>query len=686
VRPVRPVRYVLLCLLCIIAGSTRVATARSAPQIAPWGVYLGYLDTSVKPGHDFFAYANGAWLKTAEIAPDRPSAGAGFEVNKMNEDRLKEIVAGLRSGADADVEERKLRDLYDSYMDEAKIEADGLAPAKADLDRIAAVKSHADVVRLMGAPSLRLDGPFGMVIGVDDKHPDAYAVFVFQSGLALPDRDYYLREDAALQKTREAYHKYLVQMLGFAGVKDAEPRAAAILALEHDLAAASWPAADRREAEKVYNPMSLASLKKLAPEFPWEAYLEAGGISLRSAKGDRTLIVGEKTAFPALSKAFAKTPVSVWRDYLTVRYLHAFSPFLPKAVDDADFALYGTTLQGRTKQLERTTRGARLLDQRMGEALGKIYVKKYFPPEAKEKVQTLVKNLLQAMREDLVRLDWMTDATRKKAQEKLEKFTMKVGYPDKWRDYSSLEIRRGDLIGSVKNANVFAWERHRKRLDDKVDRTEWGMSPPTVNAYYNSSMNEIVFPAGILQPPFFDPAADDAANYGAIGAVIGHEISHGFDDQGSKYDGLGVLRMWWTEADRKKFDERTGALASQYDEYEPLPGMKVNGRLTLGENIADLAGLAIARKAYHISLGGNEAPVLDGYTGDQRFYIAYAQAWRGKQRDESMRQRILSNPHSPNQYRVNGVVRNDDGWYAAFPNVKPGDPYYLPPEKRVRLW
>ena len=682
----RRARSILAFTFSLVACSACVATARSAPQIPPWGVYIGYMDKSVKPGEDFFAYANGSWMKTAEIAPDRPSAGAGFEVSKLNEDRMKEIVAGLRSGPNADVEERKLRDLYDSYMDQAKIEADGFAPAKADLARIAAVKSLTDVARLMSEPALRLDGPFGMGIGVDDKHPDQYVVFVNQSGLALPDRDYYLRDDDALKKTREAYHQYLVQMLGFAGVKDAEPHAAAILSLEHDLASASWPAADRREAEKMYNPMSVPELKKLAPEFPWEEFLAGGGISLRSPKGDRTLIVGETTAFPALSKAFAKTPVSVWRDYLTVRYLHSFSPYLPKAVDDADFAMYGTALQGRTKQLDRSTRGARMLDQRMGEALGKIYVKKYFPPESKEKVQALVTNLIAAMRQDMTSLDWMTDETRKKAQEKLEKFTMKVGYPDKWRDYSALEIRRGDLVGDIKNANTFSWERNRKRLDDKVDRTEWGMSPPTVNAYYNTSMNEIVFPAGILQPPFFDPAADDAANYGAIGAVIGHEISHGFDDQGSKYDGLGVLRAWWTDADRKKFDDRTGTLASQYDQYEPLPGMKVNGRLTLGENIADLAGLAIARKAYHISLGGKDAPVLDGYSGDQRFYIAYAQAWRGKQRDESMRQRLLSNPHSPNQFRVIGVVRNDDGWYAAFPEVKPGDTYYLAPDKRVKLW
>ena len=348
--------------------------------------------------------------------------------------------------------------------------------------------------------------------------------------------------------------------------------------------------------------------------------------------------------------------------------------------------MYGTTLQGRTQQLDRPTRAARLLDNRLGEALGKIYVAKHFPPDSKAKVRTLVQNLLLAMKEDLKSLDWMTAETRGKALEKLEHFTVKVGYPDSWRDYAALTIRRDDLVGSIKNSNVYEWNRQLKRLDEKVDRTEWGMSPPTVNAYYNPSANEIVFPAGILQPPFFDAAADDAANYGAIGSIIGHEISHGFDDQGSKYDGLGVMRMWWTDADRKSFDERTTALAQQYDAYEPLPGLHVNGRLTLGENIADLAGVMIARKGYHISLGGKEAPVLGGYTGDQRFYLAYAQVWRSKQKDESMRQRVLSNPHSPPAYRVNGVVRNDDGWYAAFPEIKATDPYYLPPDRRVRLW
>ncbi len=397
------------------------------------------------------------------------------------------------------------------------------------------------------------------------------------------------------------------------------------------------------------------------------------------------VVVAERSAFPSLADVFAATPVSVWRDYLTTRYLHAFAAYLPKKYDDADFAFFGGVLRGQTQQLDRATRGVQLLDNQMSEALGKLYAAKYFPPESKAKADALVRNLLQAYAEDIRTLDWMTPATRAKALDKLSKYMPKIGYPDRWRDYSALAISRGNLVADVQNTTAFEWNRRVVRLDSPVDRTEWGMSVPTNNAYYNPTLNEIVFPAGILQPPFFDANADDAVNYGEIGATIGHEISHGFDDQGSKYDGQGVLQSWWTEADRKNFDARTAALAAQFDTYEPLPGIHINGKLTLGENIADVAGLVIAYRAYHLSLNGTPAPVLGGYTGDQRFYLAYSQSWREKNRDAIERARLLSNPHSPPAYRVNGVVRNDDGWYSAF-DVRPTDKYYLAPEKRVRLW
>ena len=669
-----------------LCAAALAVTASAAPRIEPWGLYLDYLDPAAKPGDDFYSYANGGWLKTAEIPPDRSAAGAGFEMNKANEERLKAIIDELHTRTDLTTEERKLRDLYDAFLDEGQIEANGLKPAEKDLAEIASLRTLDDVAREIALPSLWVDGPFEMFITADDKHPNAYVVKLGQSGLGLPDRDYYLRDDKEIVSTRDAYKKHLAQVLSSVGLMDAQARAAAVYELEHRIAIASWPAADRRDADKIYNPMTIPQLKKLAGGYPWDAYFKSAGIPPKSRGADRTVVVAENTAFPKIAEIFAATPVPVWRDYLTIRYVHNLASYLPRTFDDADFAFYGTALQGRPRQLDRATRGARLLDSRLGEALGKLYVGKYFPPESKAKVRALVDNLLQAYEQDLKTLPWMTPETREKALEKLHQFTVKVGYPDHWRDYSALQIDRDHLLGDVENAIAFEWNRDLKRIDDPVDKTEWGMTPPTVNAYYNESVNEIVFPAGILQPPSFDPAADDAVNYGASGAVIGHEISHGFDDQGSKYDGMGVMRQWWVDADRKNFDERTTALANQYDQYEPLSGIHINGRLTLGENIADLAGLVIAHKAYHLALGGNDAPVLDGLTGDQRFYVAFAQSWRSKVRDGAMRQRLLSNPHSPPAYRVNGVLRNDDGWYAAFPNVTPNDKYYLPPERRVRLW
>ena len=397
------------------------------------------------------------------------------------------------------------------------------------------------------------------------------------------------------------------------------------------------------------------------------------------------MIVAEKSAFPKLAVIFAETPVETWRDYLTVHYLHTYAPFLPKAFDDEDFAFYGTILQGNAQQLPRATRATHLLDNTMGEALGKLYVAKYFPPEAKAKALELVHNLLKAYEADIQTLDWMSPATKAKAEDKIHKFTIKIGYPDKWRDYSALVIKRDDLIGNIQRANEFEWNRQSKRIDQPTDKTEWGMSPPTVNAYNNSQWNEIVFPAAIMQPPFFDPNADDAVNYGGIGAVIGHEISHGFDDQGSKFDADGVFNNWWTPEDLKTFQAKTAMLGKQYDSYEPLPGLHVNGAFTMGENVADNAGIAIALKAYHISLGGKPAPVIDGFTGDQRFYLGFGQIWRGKLRDGALRQQVLSNEHSPPMQRAIGATRNQTEWYNAF-GVKSGDKYYLPPDQRVHLW
>jgi len=685
-----------LCLAFLTLAPA--APAPAAPLIQPWGLNLDYIDRSVKPGDDFYAYANGGWLKTAEIPADRQYAGAWLESNLRSDERLKALVAELRGRADLSVEGRKLRDLYDAYTDSVRIETNGLKPIEGDLAAIAALKTHEDVARLMSLPTLRLGGPwwggpahgglFSIWTGPDDKHPDRYVLQFRQGGLGLPDRDYYLREDEKLEATRTDYKKYLAQTLESIEVSEAEagPRAEAVYALERDIATAHWSAADRRDAEKIYNPMTIPELKSLAPDYPWDVVSAALGISPKAAGADRIVMIREKSAFPPIAKRFAATPVAVWRDYLAIRLVHSFADYLPQRIQDADFAFFGTSLQGRDKKSDRITRGVRFLDGRMGEALGKAYVAQYFPPEAKAKVRALVDNLLRAFEEDLKTLDWMTDETRAKAREKLKQITVKVGYPDRWRDYTALAVDRDDLIGTIKNANAFDWRREADRIDQPVDKTEWWMSPPTVNAYYNETANEIVFPAGMLQQPHFDLEADDAVNYGGIGGTIGHEISHAFDDQGSRYDGTGRLENWWTDADRKRFEERTGVLVRQYDEYEALPGLRVKGDLTLGENIGDLSGVAIAHKAYRISLGGKEPPVLDGFTGDQRFYLAYAQSWRATSRDAYMRQRVLSDPHSPPSFRVNGIVRNNDGWYEAFPGVSAGDKFYLAPEKRVRLW
>jgi putative endopeptidase len=675
----------LASVACV--GISTLALAAASPQFGTWGVDLAAMDHSVKPGDNFFLYVNGNWLKTAQIPPDRSSTGAFQALRIHSEMQMREIVADLdaRPYASLSPEEKKLRDLYDAFVDQKQIDSRGLAPAQKDLTYIASLKSPDEVATAMGDPRLSADGPFGVGIGVDQKDPNAYAIDLEQSGLGLPDRDYYLRDGKEMDTTRDAYKKYLASMLTLAGLPDADKRADAVYALESSMAKVEWSHEERRDATKTYNPMSLSELEKLAPEFPWRAYFTAATIPMTSPRGERQVIVGEKSAFPELAKIFAATPVAVWRDYLTVHYLHEFSSYLPQNIDNTVFAFYSTTLLGNQQQLPRATRGVHLVDDSMGEALGKLYTAKYFPPAAKARAEQLVSNLLKAYDADIRVLTWMTPETRKKALEKLHKFTPHIGYPDTWRDYSALQISRDDLIGDVQASTVFEWNRELKRIDNPVDKNEWGMSPPTVNAYYDPTVNGIFFPAAILQPPFFDPNADDAVNYGGIGAVIGHEISHGFDDQGSKYNGDGALVSWWTDEDRKNFEAKTTALVKQYDAYEPLPGLHVKGAVTLGENIADNAGIAIAYKAYHISLGGKPAPRLGGLTGDQRFYLSFGQIWRAKLRDAALREQTLANEHSPPEFRAIGATRNQDQWYAAF-GVKPGDKYYLPSDQRVHLW
>ncbi len=663
------------------------ANGQTHPTYGGWGVDLSSMDRSVKPGDNFFLFVNGTWLKTATIPADRTSTGSFQDLQILSEQRMKAIVGELESrpANQLDAEAKQLRDLYDAYVDTSAIDAAGLKPARRDLMSFAHIKSLDGVAAAMGAPDSGTDSLFADRVVADPKDSNAYVITLVQAGLGLPERDYYLRDDKALAATRDAYRKYLTDMLTLAGEKDADKRAAQVFDLETALAKVEWPAADRRDADKTYNPITLSALEKVAPGFPWRAYLKAQGVTPTGPNGERTLIVRENTAFPEMAKIFAATPVSVWRDWLTLHYLHNMSAYLPAAFDDTDFGFYGKVLGGQERKLPRETRGVRLLDARLGHPLGKIYVAKYFPPESRAKVEALVANLLKAYDADIRIIPWMTDVTRKKALDKLHAFTPHIGYPDKWRDYSGLVIRRDDLIGDIERSDAFEWNYRLARIDRPVDRSEWNMTPPTINAYYTQSFNSIFFPAAILQPPFFDPNADDAVNYGGIGAVIGHEIGHGFDDQGSKYDGAGILQSWWTDEDRKAFEARTDALGAQFDSYEGLPGLHVNGKLTMGENIGDLSGINIALQAYHISLDGQAAPVLDGFTGDQRFFLSFGQIWRSKYREGQMRQQILSNPHSPPEFRVVGPTRNTDAWYQAF-DVKAGDKYYLPPDQRVHLW
>jgi putative endopeptidase len=672
---------VLLCTGCAAAA------APPKPALGNWGVDLSGMDKSVKPGDDFFQYVNGNWVKTAEIPADRSSIGSFQLLQISSEKRMRAIMQALQEkpASQRSAEEQKLVDLYEAFTDTKQIDDRGLAPVKDDLSRLGALKSHKDVARAMASVRMGTDGIYSLYIGVDDKNPSAYSVNLGQSGLGMPDRDYYLSDNEDIVKVRTAYKKFLADMLKLDGYADAESRAEKVYALEEKIAEAHWARADRRDADKIYNPMSFGDLQRLAPDFDWKAAFDEAGIPLSGPKGERQVIVAEKSAFPKLAKIFKETPVAVWRDYLIVHYLSANAAYLPQKFDALDFSFYGTVLSGNTEQLDRPTRGVRLVDASMGEALGKIYVAEYFPPEAKAKAKALVANLLKAYGDDIETLPWMSEATRKKALEKIRAFTPKIGYPDKWRDYSALEIARDDLIGDIQRRRAFDWNRDLKRLDDPVDKSEWGMTPSTVNAYYNPSFNEIVFPAAILQPPFFDPNADDAVNYGGIGAVIGHEISHGFDDQGSKYNGAGVFESWWTAADRKNFDARTAMLVTQYDAYEPVAGMHIDGKNTLGENIADLAGLTIAYKAYRLSLGGKEPPTIDGYTGDQRFFLGFGQVWRSKYRESAKRNQVLVDPHSAAHFRVIGSTRNVDAWYKAW-HIAPDSKYYLPSDKRVKLW
>ena len=663
---------------CTHAPAQSPATGQA--QIPPWGLDLGSRDLSVKPGDDFYHYADGHWLEAHTIPADRTRWGSFDELDERSLQQVLSIVQKLPPDAPEGSNAQKVGDYYRAFIDTAAIDQKGIGPARAGIDAISAAKNHHDLTRLMGRPDLALKAPLHVDIAIDEKNPDRYAVIITQSGLGLPDRDYYLKNDAVYSALREKYEAHITRLLGLAGEVNPAAEAQGILEVETRIAKIHWEVAKRRERDLTYNPRTRAQLEQLVPGFYWETLLATEGVDAQMQ-----FVVRELDAVQGLAQLFLEVPPDTWRPYFKYHYLVSMAAVLPQAFDDEVFDFYGRTLKGQQQQRPRSIRAVRALDEDLGEAVGALYVERFFPASSKEQVRALVENLRVAYAQRIAQLSWMTPATRKVALEKLAAFHPKLGYPDAWRDYAALSILKGDAFGNNVRASVFEWQRQVVRLNEPTDRAEWGMTPQTINAYYNPTFNEVVFPAAILQAPFFDPHADAAVNYGGIGAVIGHEMGHGFDDQGAKSDAHGVLRTWWDAADTQAFKLRTDALAAQYDQFTVLPGLKVNGRLTLGENIGDLGGLTVAYDAYHRSLQGRPAPLRDGLTGDQRFFLAFAQIWRSINREEALRSQVLSNPHSPPQFRVNGVVRNMDAWYSAFA-VQPADKLYLPPAERVRIW
>jgi predicted metalloendopeptidase len=677
----RTLLVVLGLMLAVPARSETAGPGAPAAGAVP-GIDFAGFDRAVRPQDDFFQYVNGGWLKSTEIPGDLPMYDSFLVLFERSEAAQRVLLDGLASRKDLSPGsiERKLADYYASFMDEGRIESLGAKPLAPRVAAIRAIRDKGGLVSMMAdLACIGVSVPIGPAVEPDYADSNRYLLRLGQSGLTLPDRDYYLLPGAKFEALREGYPAFAEGLLRLSGLTPSPGRGRALLDLETRLARGQWPVADVQNISKTANKYATVDLGKVSERVPWTVFLEGTGV------GDvATVNVDEPSYVTAFGEALDEVSLDTWKDYLVFQLAQDAAPHLSRAFVDANFE-YGRRISGLKEQAERWKRGVRSVNGAMGEALGQLYVREHFPPESKRRMEELVSNLLEAMRADIGRLDWMTDETKEAARAKLAKFKARIGHPDKWRDYSRLEVRREDHIGNYWRANQFEHERQIAKLGKPVDHDEWELTPQTVNAYYSPPHNQIVFPAAILQPPFFDPAADEAVNYGAIGAVIGHEISHGFDDEGRKYDGDGNLRDWWQEADSKAFLERTRVLVEQYGAFQPLPDLHVNGELTLGENIGDLSGLAIAWSAYHRSLEGRTAPVLGGLTGDQRFFIGFAQIWRGKLREEFMRQIVVSDEHSPNPFRVNGVLANMPEFYQAF-GVKPGDGLYLPEEKRVKIW
>ena len=665
------------------AKATYAKASVAKPTYGSFGFDTAGMDRSVTPGNDFGAFASGTYIKTLVIPADRSNFGMFTKLRDLSQERTRAIVEAAAADRNAakGSEAQKVGDYYASYIDEAAIEAKGLTPLAPRLAEIDAVNDRAGIARVLGEMSR--DGtptPIGVGAEQDLKNPDIYTVYVGQGGLGMPDRDYYLDEkNPKFADIRVKYQKYIVDLLTLANVPDAAAKGKAIYDLEVKIAKAHWTKVEERQVEKSYNPVARTAIEAKYPGVAWTALLTAAGV-----EGRPEIVVATPSAIVGAAKLIADEPIATWKAYMTFRTLDRWAPLLSKAFVATKFAFTGTVLSGQPENQPRWKRGVDSTSNALGEAAGKLYVAKYFPPAAKAKADELVKNVIAAMDARLAALTWMDARTKAEARAKLAVFTPKIGYPDKWRDYSNLEIVRGDALGNAMRSARFQYQREIDKIGKPIDRSEWGMTPMTVNAYANFQWNEIVFPAAILQPPFFDPNADPAVNYGGIGAVIGHEISHHFDDQGRKFDKRGTLTDWWTPQDVKRFTALTDNVVKQYAAYQPAPGLHVNGELTLGENMADLAGVNVAYDAYHKSLGGKPAKVIDGYTGDQRFFLGFAQVWRQKYRDAALLAQTTTDPHTAGFLRPN-VVRNLDSWYAAFPS-KPGETLYLAPADRIKVW
>ncbi|MBA3667419.1 MAG: M13 family metallopeptidase [Sphingomonas sp.] len=672
------------CLASLGALALALATAApgqsAEPAYGSWGIDPAAMDGAVNPGDDFFAYVNGAWSKRTEIAADRTFVGIDSVLNDQIEKDVRSIIEDQAHNPAANgLSGQQVGDFYASFMDEAGIEALGAAPLRPYLARIDAVKNRAELATLFG--STGYTSPIGLFFSPNPDVPTRYSVFATQSGLGMPGRDYYLLPGPKYVAFRKAYRDYVIKIQTLAGIPGAAAKTDRIIALETAIARVHWTPERSRDTKATTNPMTLAELKAFAPDFDWDRFLAAQGIT-----NPGTIIVQEKSAIADEAKLVASQPLDDWKDYLAYRFASSSAPYLPKSFAVANFDFYSKTLRDVPTERPRWKRGVSLVNASLGEAVGHIYVQRHYPAESDRQMGELISDIRAALKDKIDHSGWMDAATKAEAATKLASFDPRTGHPVKYIDYSTLKVTRGDLLGNVMRAHEFEEKRQLALFPKPVDRAQWGMLPQTNNAYYDPSTNQITFPAAILQPPYFDPRADPAANYGSIGATIGHEIGHGFDDQGRLYDGTGRLSDWWTAASAKAYGVQTAALVKQYDGYEPIPGTHIKGELTLGENIGDLGGLEVAYAAYrrYVAKHG-EPPVIDALTGDQRFFIAYGYSWQSKFREGVVRNQLLTDPHSPAAYRVNGVVRNVDAWYRAF-NVRPGNKMYLPPERRVHIW